>query len=136
MPKPLFTKLVAQGAIGFFCVLFGCIYGLHSHDRILFLLSLFIGIGSLIQSMNLYRLIQTKSYVQLEGICIKREATLFKQSLHVCFMDSDGKEYHFTLDKGVKLLQGHYYRLYFKITKESDVSFENFLGFEELTSLK
>lgn len=27
MPKPFFTKLVAISAIGFFCVLFGCIFG-------------------------------------------------------------------------------------------------------------
>lgn len=136
MPKPLFTKLVAQGAIGFFCVLFGCTYGLHSHDRILLFLSLLIGIGSLIRSIHLYRIIHNKSYFQLEGTCIKREATLFKQNLQVSFTDSEGKEYRFTLDKGVKLLQGHYYRLYFKITKESDISFADFLGFEELTSFK
>ena len=30
MPKPFFTKLVAISAIGFFCVLFGCIFNPYS----------------------------------------------------------------------------------------------------------
>lgn len=38
MPKPLLSKLVAQAAIGFFCVLFGCIIGLQTKDKILSLL--------------------------------------------------------------------------------------------------
>ena len=45
MPKPLLSKLIVQGAIGFFCVLFGCVYGLHTKDHIFLIMSLLIGIG-------------------------------------------------------------------------------------------
>lgn len=49
MPKPLLSKLIVQGAIGFFCVLFGCVYGLHTKDHIFLIMSLLIGIGSIIR---------------------------------------------------------------------------------------
>ena len=46
MPKPLVSKLIVQGAIGFFCVLFGCIYGFITDDQIFLLMSLCIGVGT------------------------------------------------------------------------------------------
>ena len=49
MPKPLLFKLVAQAAIGFFCVLFGCIIGLQTKDKILLIMSLVIGACCLIR---------------------------------------------------------------------------------------
>ena len=33
MPKPFLNKLIVHGAIGFFCVLFGCIYGFITYRR-------------------------------------------------------------------------------------------------------
>ena len=44
MPKPLFSKLVAVAAIGFLCLLGGGVYGLSSGDRMLFTLSVLIGL--------------------------------------------------------------------------------------------
>ena len=74
MPKPFFTKLVAISAIGFFCVLFGCIFGI---------------------------------------------------------------EYAFSLEKNIKLLEGHRYRLYFRKpqqgTGQSMPCAGDILGYEELT---
>lgn len=42
MPKPLFSKLVAICAIGFLCLLFGCVYGISTNDRILCMLSILV----------------------------------------------------------------------------------------------
>ena len=55
MPKPLLSKLIVQGAIGFFCVLFGCVYGLHTKDHIFLIMSLLIGVGSIIRVLALLR---------------------------------------------------------------------------------
>ena len=52
MPKPFFTKLVAISAIGFFCVLFGCIFGIATHDRLFILMSLLIGICSILRALS------------------------------------------------------------------------------------
>ena len=59
MPKPFFTKLVAISAIGFFCVLFGCIFGIATHDRLFILMSLLIGICSILRALSFYHLIHT-----------------------------------------------------------------------------
>ena len=56
MPKPFFTKLVAISAIGFFCVLFGCIFGIATHDRLFILMSLLIGICSILRALSFYHL--------------------------------------------------------------------------------
>ena len=66
MPKPFFTKLVAISAIGFFCVLFGCIFGIATHDRLFILMSLLIGICSILRALSFYHLIHTHAYLSLD----------------------------------------------------------------------
>ena len=87
MPKPFLNKLIVHGAIGFFCVLFGCIYGLTKKQKII-------------------------------------------------FRSTDQKEYHFTFDKNIRLLSGHYYRLYFRnvanLSGEEKVT-PDLLAYEELS---
>lgn len=34
MPKPLFTKLIVQAAVGFFFVLVGCVYDIQYKDKL------------------------------------------------------------------------------------------------------
>ncbi len=62
MPKPLLTKLTAQAAVGFFFLVVGCVYGIHSKDYIFIILSLFIGLCSLIRTCSFYRLIRNEAY--------------------------------------------------------------------------
>lgn len=138
MPKCLFTKLVAVCAIGFLCVLLGCIYGFATKDRILFILSLLIGGCSLIRFLLLFRLIRSKSYEVMTGTCIKREPAFFQKTQQISFRTTDGKEHRFTLEKNQKLLEGHHYRLFFKKLPPERAEFtsatQDFLGFEELSS--
>lgn len=139
MPKPLFTKLVAQAAIGFFCVLFGSIYALHTKDRIFLIMSLLIGLCCLIRSMSLFRLIQKQYYYALEGLCSKKDQLLFHKNQQIVIIDKDGKEYTFTMDKRVRLLQGHYYRLFFRkppftpFDNATPPSVHDYLGMEEIS---
>ena len=138
MPKPLLSKLVAQAAIGFFCVLFGCIIGMQTKDKILLIMSLVIGVCCLIRCISLYHLIHSGSYLTVEGYCSKREVSAFKKTQQIHLIRSDDREYQFTTDKSVKLLQGHYYRMYFRKSpyneEESMGISDNLLGFEELSS--
>ena len=114
MPKPFFTKLVAISAIGFFCVLFGCIFGIATHDRLFILMSLLIGICSILRALSFYHLIHTHAYLSLDVSCTKREQTLFGKNQQYWFASDNGKEYAFSLEKNIKLLEGHRYRLYFR----------------------
>lgn len=137
MPKPLLSKLVVQAAIGFFCVLFGCIIGLQTKDKILLIMSLVIGACCLIRCISLHHLIHSGSYLTVEGYCSKREVSAFKKTQQIHLIGADDREYQFTTDKSVKLLQGHYYRMYFRkspYNEEQSMGInDNLLGFEELS---
>lgn len=140
MPKPLFSKLIAQAAVGFFCVLIGCVCCIRYHDHVLLLMSILIGIFSLIRCIQLYWLIHTKSYLIFEGTCTKREWGMLKKKQRILFTDAKEREYSFTVDKSVKLLQGHRYRLYFRLSAGQgqasafeDNAMPELLGHEEIS---
>lgn len=137
MPKPLLSKLIAQAVIGFFFLLVGCVYGIHSKDDIFIILSLFIGLFSLIRTYNFYRLIHNEAYQILSGICIKQTSMTLKETSQTIFVDENNREHRLTLDKNIKLLSGHYYRLYFRkavglASGDIDYSSMDLLGYEEL----
>ena len=138
MPKPLFTKLIVQVAVGFFFVLVGCVYGIHSKDDIFIMLSLLIGLCSLIRTFSFYRLIHNEAYRVLSGTCIRQTSTPFKKNRQIVLVDEIQREYRLTLDKDSGLLPGHRYRLYFRESDGLDSGYENYsstdlLEYEELS---
>lgn len=122
MPKPFLNKLIVHGAIGFFCVLFGCIYGFITDDQIFLLMSLCIGVGTAIRIVSLLHTIKMHDYTELTGTCTKREVSPLTKKQKIIFRSTDQKEYHFTFDKNIRLLSGHYYRLYFRNVARTAVS--------------
>lgn len=95
-------------------------------------------IRNAIEAVILYRLIHSHSYKMIEGTCTKREPAFFKNTQQILITDNMNQEYCFSLDKSVKLLQGHYYRLYFRKTihpENTSNSYQDFLGFEELATI-
>ena len=85
MPKPLFSKLVAICAIGFFCLFFGIVYAIYSKDSIFLMLSLSVGLCSALRFFLLFRIIRSKRYYTLTGLCVKREMTLFGKNQEILF---------------------------------------------------
>ena len=137
MPKPLFTKLIVQAAVGFFFVLVGCVYGIHSKDDIFIILSLFIELFSLIRTYNFYLLIHNEACWALSGTCVKQTTLPFKKDSQIILVAENQREYTLTLDKSIKLLSGHHYQLYFRkpVGLDSgyvDYSSVDLLGYEEL----
>lgn len=96
MPKPFLNKLIVHGAIGFFCVLFGCIYGFITDDQIFLLMSLCIGVGTAIRIVSLLHTIKMHDYTELTGTCTKREVSPLTKKQKIIFRSTDQKEYHFT----------------------------------------
>lgn len=76
-------------------------------------------------------------YLSLDVSCTKREQTLFGKNQQYWFASDNGKEYAFSLEKNIKLLEGHRYRLYFRKpqqgTGQSMPCAGDILGYEELT---
>lgn len=137
MPKPLFTKLIVQAAVGFFFVLVGCIYDIHSKDDIFIMLNLLIGLCSLIRTCSFYRLIHNGAYRVLSGTCIRQTSMPFKKESQIVLVDETQREYRLTLDKNSGLLPGHRYRLYFRQSDGLDSGYISYssmdlLGYEEL----
>ena len=140
MPKPLLSKLIAQAVIGFFFLLVGCVYGIHFKDYIFIMLSLLIGLCSLIRTYSFYRLIYNRDYLVLSGTCIRQTSLLLKKSRWIVLVDETQREYRFTLDKDSGLLPGHRYRLYFRRSDGLDSGYMNYsttdlLGYEELPAV-
>lgn len=138
MPKPLLTKLIVQTAVGFFFVLVGCVYGIHSKDDIFIMLSLPIGFCSLFRTFSFYRLIHNGAYRVLSGTCIRQTSMPFKKDRQIVLVDEPQREYRLTLDKDSELLPGHHYRLYLRQSDGLDSGYENYsstdlLGYEELS---
>ncbi len=137
MPKPLLKKLIAQAVIGFFFLLVGCVYGIHSKDFIFIILSLFIGLCSLMRTYSFYRLIRNEAYQILSGICIKQTSMPLKKTSQTIFVDEKDSEHRLILDKDIKLFSGHHYRLYFRQPAGLDSGYNRYssmdiLGYEEL----
>lgn len=97
MPKPLLSKLIAQTVIGFFFLLIGCVYGIHSKDDIFIILSLFIGLFSLIRTCSFYRLIRNGAYRILSGVCIKQTSMTLKKTSQTIFVDEKNREHRLIL---------------------------------------
>lgn len=138
MPKLLLTKLIAQAAVGFFFLSVGCVYGIHSKDYIFIMLSLFIGLCSLIHTCSFCRLIHKGAYRVLSGTCIRQTSTPFKKGRQIVLIDETQREYRLTSDKDSRLLPGHCYRFYFRQSDGLDSGYENYsstdlLGYEELS---
>ena len=98
MPKPLLSKLIAQAVIGFFFLLVGCVYGIHSKDDIFIILSLFIGLFSLIRTYNFYLLIHNEACWALSGTCVKQTTLPFKKDSQIILVDENQREYTLTSD--------------------------------------
>ena len=88
-------------------------------------------------ALSFYHLIHTHAYLSLDVSCTKREQTLFGKNQQYWFASDNGKEYAFSLEKNIKLLEGHRYRLYFRKpqqgTGQSMPCAGGILGYEELT---
>lgn len=125
-------------AIGFFCVLFGYIYEFVTDEQIFLLMNLCIGVGTVIRIVSLLHTIKMHDYAELTGACTKREVSPLTKKQKIIFQSADQTEYHFTFDKNIILLSGHYYCLYFRyvanLSGEEKIT-PDLVAYEELSSL-
>ena len=89
-----------------------------------------------IRIVSLLHTIKMHDYTELTGTCTKREVSPLTKKQKIIFRSTDQKEYHFTFDKNIRLLSGHYYRLYFRnvanLSGEEKVT-PDLLAYEELS---
>ncbi|MDD2980959.1 MAG: hypothetical protein PHN80_13465 [Hespellia sp.] len=145
MPKPLFSKLVATYATGFFCLLLGSIFAYSTQDWLFFFMSLILFTCCMGKGFLLQRVIRNRRYYIVTGICQQVSHVMFQRISKVTLLLEDMSIEVYHLDKSIPLHPGHRYQLYFK--KPSGMSAspkdafqrnpyarytQEFLGYEEL----
>ena len=137
MPKPLFQKLAARAAAGFFCILFGCAFSFRMDDPIFLSMSLLLGGCFFAGSLLLFCLIRRQDYLIISGTCTGTDTSAYRKTQQVRFTDVSGTRQVFTISKQVKILQGHDYNIYFSRPQDLSVPIstaisDGFLGLEEI----
>lgn len=114
MPRPLFIKLAATFAAGFFCLVIGTSYAFTVKDRMFLFMSLALFLCCLVKGCLLYHMIRKKRYVMVIGTCIEIKRKWMQRSRQAFFETENGDIIDFTLERSIKIRANKMYILYFE----------------------
>ena len=133
--KVLFTLLLGLGSISIAGVMFFL-----SRDHTLLILSIFILLGCIIRSINLFLIIIRNHYDTVIGTCTNICAIPFRRYRKIYLLDDAGNETVLLLEKQHPIKPGASYRFYFQRNGtaplgndylDAMLSTNVFLGYEE-----
>lgn len=113
-PLPLRRKLLLTALAGAAFFLVGLAAILFSLDTVTALLSGILAIGLAFKTAELYRLIITGHYTDIDGICIAITQTPLRKYRNIRIIDSQERERTLVLPRQDKIEVGRRYRFYFK----------------------
>lgn len=113
-PLPLRRKLLLTALAGAAFFLVGLAAIFFSLDTVTALLSGILAIGLAFKTAELYRLIITGHYTDIDGICIAITQTPLRKYRNVRIIDSQERERTLVLPRQDKIEVGRRYRFYFK----------------------
>lgn len=113
-PLPLRRKLLLTALAGAAFFLVGLAAIFFSLDTVTALLSGILDIGLAFKTAELYRLIITGHYTDIDGICIAITQTPLRKYRNVRIIDSQERERTLVLPRQDKIEVGRRYRFYFK----------------------
>lgn len=114
IPKPLLRRLILTFLAGIGCFAVGLALYFYIQDKPFLLLSALLFLCSCLKTVFLYRLIQSRSYTVLEGICTDNRARPFGKFREILLTDSAGDRHLILAGKDCRVLTGCRYRFYFK----------------------
>lgn len=138
-PLPLRRKLLLTALAGAAFFLVGLAAIFFSRDTVTALLSGILAIGLAYKTAELYRLIITEHYTDIDGICIATTQTPLRKYRNVRIIDSQERERTLVLPRQDKIEVGRRYRFYFKSSEriltgssflDASLSTDGFLGLE------
>lgn len=118
-PLPLRRKLLLTALAGAAFFLVGLAAILFSLDTVTALLSGILAIGLAFKTAELYRLIITGHYTDIDGICIAITQTPLRKYRNIRIIDSQERERTLVLPRQDKIEVGRRYRFYFNYFKSS-----------------
>ena len=113
-PLPLRRKLLLTALAGAAFFLVGLAAIFFSLDTVTALLSGILAIGLAYKTAELYRLIITGHYTDIDGTCIAITQTPLRKYRNVRIIDSQERERTLVLPRQDKIEVGRRYRFYFK----------------------
>lgn len=113
-PLPLRRKLLLTALAGAAFFLVGLAAIFFTNDTVTALLSGILAIGLAFKTAELYRLIITGHYTDIDGICIAITQTPLRKYRNVWIIDSQERERILVLPRQDKIEVGRRYRFYFK----------------------
>ena len=140
-PLPLKRKLLLTALVGAAFFFVGLVAVFFSRDTITVLLSGILAIGLAFKTAELYRLIITGHYTDIDGICIAITQTPLRKYRNIRIIDSQEHEMTLVLPKQDRIEIGRQYRFYFKSSEriltgssflDASLPTDGFLGFEEM----
>ena len=140
IPRPIVHKILLTPLIGLGCTIVGVAFIVGMNDRILFIMSLIILLGSLLKGYDFYHIGKKGNYDIVMGTCVGIEPKPFRNYQVIRVMDVDGTESKLKVGKHSKFKIGENYAVYF-LKREGQVyqnqqlnnifAMDSFLGYEK-----
>ena len=119
IPKALRSRLMKLALMMLAVVMFGVIYGLIAHDRILLLLTAVLDVSGTIHLASMYRMILEKRYTVSEGTLLSAKVLHAQKRQILVLVDDEGHEMELILAGATHMKVGRQYRLYLSENTEN-----------------
>ena len=112
IPEAIHKRIARMAVILLGAIIFGVIYALASHDRILLLLTLSLAVAGGLKTLFLVRAVQKREYVTMEGSLLSVRRNHIRKCQFLVIADDAGKETEISVKGRTALAVGKRYRLY------------------------
>lgn len=112
IPEAILNRIVRMALLLLTVVVFGVIYSLVTHDRIMLLLTLVLAIAGGIKVLFLFRSVRKQEYSTVEGTLISARRLPVRKCQILTISDGDGRETEICVKGHAPVMAGRRYRLY------------------------
>lgn len=120
IPQVILTRIAKLALLLFAALVFGVIYSLVTHDRIMLLLTLVLAIAGGTKVLFLLRSVRKREYTTVEGTLISARRLPVRKCQVLTISDDGGRETEISIKGRVPLTAGKRYRLY--LSQEDPIS--------------
>ena len=120
IPEVILTRIAKLALLLFAALVFGLIYSLVTHDRIMLLLTLVLVIAGGTKVLFLLSSVRKREYTSVEGTLISARRLPVRKCQILTISDDDGRETEISVKGRIPLTAGKRYRLY--LSQENPIS--------------
>ena len=120
IPEVILSRIAKLILLLFVALVFGVIYSLATHDRIMLLLTLVLAIAGGMKVLVLFRSVRKQEYSTVEGTLISARRLPVRKCQILTISDGDGRETEIRVKGHAPVMAGRRYRLY--LSKEDPIT--------------